>query len=395
MNTATKTALTGFSLGAGWMPLGIAVHPDGQRAYLAFADVTGSHQDVVKVFDTATLTPTEISIPVGARPTGLAVTPDGAKLYVSNNVDNSVSVINSLANLVIKTVSVGLAPTGIAVSADNTRVYVVNNAGNTVSVIDVASDAIVGNPISVGSGPESVAFSPDGKRAYVTNAGDGTVMEIGGPKTLTIAKIGTGIGTVRSTPSGIECGTSCQARFPINTTISLRAIPDNGSTFDRWAGDCSSGDFTLTANMSCTATFNKIPPPPSSGGGGGGGGGGGCFIATAAYGSSMAEEVVTLRRFRDERLLRSAAGREFVRLYYRYSPPIADYIRERDSLRAAARAGLWPVVAAVKHPAESLGTLLGLALLISGIKRARSGSPRRDAIGSVDGGDNANPHRKP
>jgi len=388
IDIAAKVALTSFYLGAGWMPLGIAVHPDGKRAYFAFADVTGSHQDVVRVFDTTTMTPTETSVPVGARPTGLAVTPDGAKLYVSNNLDNSVSVINTLASLVIKTVPVGLAPAGVAISADNTRVYVVNNADNTASVISVSSDTIEGGPISVGSGPESIALSPDGQRAYVTNAGDGTVMEIGGPKTLTIAKIGTGIGTVRSTPSGIECGTSCQARFPINTIISLQAIADSGSTFGGWGGNCSSGDFTLTANKSCTAAFDRIPPSSGGGGGGSSGGGGGssnCFIATAAYGSAMAEEVMTLRRFRDERLLKSGTGREFVRLYYRYSPPIADYIRERDSLRAVVRAGLWPLVFVVKHPESFFGVMLGLALLTIRTRRTnRQGRQRIRGRGKKD-----------
>jgi len=378
VDIATKTGLTTFSLGTGWMPLGIAVHPDGQRAYLAFADVTGSHRDVVRVFDTVTMTPTDTSISVGARPTGVAVTPDGAKVYVSNNLDNSVSVIDTLANLPTKTVAVGLAPAGLAVSPDNTRVYVVNNKGNTVNVIGVTSDAIVGNPISVGRGPESIAISPDGKRAYVTNAGDinGTVSELGGPLTLTIAKIGTGIGTVRSTPSGIECGTSCQARFAENTAIELRATPDSGSTFAGWGEHCSGGDLTfnltLDANNNfCTAIFNRTAPPSGGGGGGfgGGGGGEGCFIATAAYGSDMAHEVMTLRRFRDDRLLKSAAGREFVRLYYRYSPDVAEYIRERHALRAAARLGLWPVVAAVEYPATSLCTVLGFVLLMIRIRR--------------------------
>ena len=77
----------------------------------------------------------------------------------------------------------------------------------------------------------------------------------------------------------------------------------------------------------------------------GGGGGGGCFIATAAWGSSLAEEVVTLRRFRDTYLLGNAAGRAFVKAYYTLSPPLAEAIRERPRARATVRTLLRPIVA--------------------------------------------------
>ena len=371
IDIATKTAVASFSLGLGWMPLGIAVHPDGQRAYFAFADVTASNLDVVRVFDTVKMTPTATSIPVGARPTGVAITPDGAKVYVSNNLGNSVSVINTATNLVTTTVAVGLAPAGLAVSPDNFQVYVVNKTGNSVSVINVALDTIVGT-VTVGSGPESIAISPDGRRAYVTNAGAGTVTELGGPMTLTIAKTGNGIGTVTSTPPGITCGPTCQARFALNTSVNLVATAGSGSTFAGWGGNCAGGIVTMNVSKSCTATFNATAAPGGGGGGGGACGQGGpcgCFIATAAYGSAMAGEVVALRRFRDDHLMKSEAGRAFVRLYYRYSPAVADYIRERDSLRAAVRWVLWPVVSTIKHPEPALSMGLVLALLIIRIRR--------------------------
>ena len=378
IDIATKTVVTSFSMGKGWMPFGIAMHPDGQRAYFAFADVNASNLDVIKVFDLVTMTPTAVSIPVGARPMGIAVTPDGAKIYVSNNLANSVTVINADTNQATTTITVGLAPVGLAVSPDNTRVYVANKGSGSVSVVDVGSDTVLGSPITVGNQPISIAISPDGQRAYVANQGSNYVTEIGGTRTLTIAKAGNGIGSVTSVPAGILCGASCQARFAANTTVTLSAIAASNSLFSGWSGDCVNGSVTMSVSRTCTVTFTSTVQPGAGGSSGGGSsGGGGCFIATAAYGSSMAEEVVTLRRFRDDHLMKNGAGREFVRLYYLLSPAVADYIRERDALRAAARMALWPVVFVIKQPGPASMAVVALAWLIFRIRKGRLSKPMK------------------
>jgi hypothetical protein len=71
---------------------------------------------------------------------------------------------------------------------------------------------------------------------------------------------------------------------------------------------------------------------------------GACFIATAAHGTPMAEDVRVLRRLRDEVLAPYAAGRAFVAAYERLSPPIAAFIARHESARTATRVALWPVV---------------------------------------------------
>ena len=62
-----------------------------------------------------------------------------------------------------------------------------------------------------------------------------------------------------------------------------------------------------------------------------------CFIATATFGTPMAKEVRTLCKFRDKYLLTSAAGRIFVNLYYRLSPPIAEFIKDKPLLKTLIR----------------------------------------------------------
>jgi len=75
---------------------------------------------------------------------------------------------------------------------------------------------------------------------------------------------------------------------------------------------------------------------------------GGCFVATAAYGSYDAPEVRVLRRFRDEILLSSAAGRAFVRLYYTHGPRAAAFVSGHPLLTSAARTALAPAVIGAK-----------------------------------------------
>lgn len=85
-----------------------------------------------------------------------------------------------------------------------------------------------------------------------------------------------------------------------------------------------------------------------------------CFIATAAFNSEMASEVVTLREFRDKILKKNSVGLWFVKRYYEFSPPLARFIAEHEAVRTWTRSQLWAVVAAAE-----LWLLLGtLPLLI-------------------------------
>jgi subtilase family serine protease len=89
----------------------------------------------------------------------------------------------------------------------------------------------------------------------------------------------------------------------------------------------------------------------------------GCFIATAAYGSPMAKELDTFRAFRDSYLLTNGGGSRFVSLYYRYSPPVAEFIDEHPVLKPIVRTALLPPLA---YAAVVVNTTLTQKVAISG-----------------------------
>jgi len=80
--------------------------------------------------------------------------------------------------------------------------------------------------------------------------------------TLTVNKTDLGSGTVTSSPSGINCGSTCSATYVSGTTVTLTATPDLLSGFGGWSGCDSVSGNTCTVNMnsarSVTADFKLL-----------------------------------------------------------------------------------------------------------------------------------------
>jgi YVTN family beta-propeller protein len=150
IDTATNTVVA--TVGVGSNPFGVAVAPDGKRAYVTNANAPGT----VSVIDTASNT-VVATVPVGDGPKGVAITPDGKHAYVTNTNIGTVSVIDTASNMVVATVAVGKGPRGVAVTPDGKHAYVANFevlASGDVSVIDTATNTVVGD-VSLGD-PEGV-----------------------------------------------------------------------------------------------------------------------------------------------------------------------------------------------------------------------------------------------
>jgi hypothetical protein len=74
-----------------------------------------------------------------------------------------------------------------------------------------------------------------------------------------------------------------------------------------------------------------------------------CFVATAAYGSLLANEVSALRAFRDAALRSNLPGEIAVEGYYTFGPLLARTIAPSETLRRAARAALRPLTDRVRQ----------------------------------------------
>jgi len=173
--------------------------------------------------------------------------------------------------------------------------------------------------------------------------------------------------TVSSTGGGsVTVPGKATFTYDEGTVVNLVATPNAGYQFDKWTGDVStianvnSATTTITMNgdYSITANFKEVPSSPV-----------GCFIATAAYGTPMAEEIEILREFRDKYLLTNPVGDGLVNFYYKVSPPIAEFITGHPSLKPIVRAGLLPAVAMSSvaistTPADKIA-IIGLLVLVA------------------------------
>jgi len=65
--------------------------------------------------------------------------------------------------------------------------------------------------------------------------------------------------------------------------------------------------------------------------------GGGCYIATVCYEDQYAPEVIAFKAFRDEYLSKTWYGRFFIKMYYTFSPKIAEYLEGKSKINGIIR----------------------------------------------------------
>lgn len=176
IDTETDAVTTTITVGqkAESIPDGEALSPDGTTLYVTYGYRPGSEigPGEVAVIDTATHQVTN-RIEVGDEPAGIAVTPDGTKAYVADFGSGQITEITGLnggAPQAQPPIDIGGTPSGVAVTPDGETVYVTNGSADEVSVLDAATGAVTATLTDSSlSGPQGVATSPSGVGAYVAN----------------------------------------------------------------------------------------------------------------------------------------------------------------------------------------------------------------------------------
>ena len=133
----------------------------GPKAYVGnFKDST------VSVVDTGAAAVIK-TIAVAAGPHGMAVSPDGRLVFVAGDGSTSMSVIDTASDTVVRTVEVGASPHGLAMLPDGRTVLVGVYGADRIAFVDVAGGAVVATvPVAK---PHTIAVRPDGKVAYVAS----------------------------------------------------------------------------------------------------------------------------------------------------------------------------------------------------------------------------------
>lgn len=273
---------------------GVALDSTGTRAYIAgstqsrnlplanpyqnFLNQAYGNSDAFVAFFTASDTDTPTAPPPPPPPpappqpvvpdlvVSIAASPN--PVYVGANLSYVINVTNvgngAIANVVLSDV----LPTGVnllsvyANQGSCSATATVTCSLGTIAIGAVATVTINVTPVTAGIVSNSASVVPVVSDPTPSNNAATVVTNVTVPVfyALSVAKAGTGSGTVASSPAGITCGADCAEPYLSGSVISMSATPAGDSVFAGWSGDadCSDGSVTMSGNLSCTATFNVI-----------------------------------------------------------------------------------------------------------------------------------------
>ena len=172
------------------------MHPDGTRIYIANADFPEQLNSSVWVVDRATNTVID-EIYCGSGSIGVAVHPDGKKAYVTNTGDGTIAVFDTTTHEVIDTIALETSvpdeiklPVPVVVHPAGTYIYAANRLGPTFWAINADTHESIAIPF--GHRHVGIAVNPEGTAIYLPDFHDedpnlppqGTTVDVIDTKTL-------------------------------------------------------------------------------------------------------------------------------------------------------------------------------------------------------------------
>jgi hypothetical protein len=229
---------------------------------------------------------------------------------------------------------------------------------STQIMVTIAGTPSVLAPVVV---PDFAVRPSSGSVSVIQGLGAGTSVIVSSfngfssPVTFSASWVGNApTGIAITVPQSVTPAPGGEASSPIGFTTT--STGSTGSFVVQVAG--TSGSVTHATDI--TLQVNSVGPQ--------------CIIATATYGSSVAPQVQLLRNFRDDSILKTKAGSNFMiafnAWYYSFSPPVANYIANNWAARTTMQALLYPMVGilGVSYGVFNAGgTYPELAIVLAGV----------------------------
>ena len=315
---------------------------------------------------------------ITSDPSSISVSQGGSsastmKLQSVNSFSNAVELSSSWVGATPTGVTVGLATsvtppadglatstlTVTAASSASTGDYVLRVTGTSGALthnVDVPITVSAGvADFTIGAAPSSLSLSP------------GT----SGSSTITIQSVGTFSSPVTLTTPGAPAGLTLSfGTNPVtapagSTATSALTVTVSGAGVGTYTVTVTGTSGALTHSTTLTVQVTAAPS--------------GCLIATATYGSELSDEVQFLRSFRDNSILKTNTGSNFMiafnAWYYSFSPTVADFIRQDSAVRTAVKFVLYPLIGILRlgaaafylFPANLEASAVASGLLVSSL----------------------------
>lgn len=140
----------------------------------------------------------------------MPVAAQAERVFVSNEKDNTVSVIDSESLEVVKTIDVGRRPRAMAFANDGSMLFVAVGDDEAIDMIDMESLEVIRSQTS-GEDPEVIRVDPNRPYIYVSNEDDNIVSVIDYEERTFVTEVPVGV-----EPEGL--GISPDGKWLVNTT---------------------------------------------------------------------------------------------------------------------------------------------------------------------------------